>query len=109
MAYRSMLNCAQQPSKQHSLSIVKNPFQNHLFMGTGFITKELVQIRGRHQATFKTLQKDVTQLHHGMARKKTGLFCSYPHAVTTLAACSRITLGFPWHQQESCPGTPLSS
>jgi len=39
IAYRSMLglNCAQQPPKQHSLRTVKNPLQNHLFMGMGFI------------------------------------------------------------------------
>lgn len=101
---RSMLglNCAQQPSKQHSLRIAKNPFQNHLFMGTGFIMKELVQIRGRCQGTFNTLQKGVTQLHHGMARKKPGLFYSCSHHPHCLQQdCSGFSLAstrvLSWH------------
>lgn len=91
MAYRSRmgLNCAQQPSEQHSLRIVKNPFQNHLFIGTGFIMKELVQIRGRCQETFNTLQKGVTQLHHGIARRNQ--VCS-TCILMTLTTCSRIAL-----------------
>lgn len=56
--------------------------------------KELVQIRGRCQETLNTLQKGVTQLHHGIARRNQAT-----HVLMTLTACSRIALE-SWKQQE---------